>query len=275
MKPVEPILLADRFAELQGHLVALLRDLRGDEWRAPTVLPGWTVHDLAAHLLDTDLRRLSFQRDRHPLLEPRSGEELVPFLNRLNAEWVCAARRLSPAVLVELIALTAPQVVELFRSLDPYAPALFAVAWAGEDASLNWLDVAREYTEKWIHQEQIREATGRRGLGSRELLHPVLDTFLRALPHAYRDVEVARGTEVCVVVEGEAGDDWTLRRDARAWRLFAGPAERPAARVRLDQDTAWKLFSTRRRKGELAGGVEIEGDRALGEPVLGLVSVMA
>lgn len=275
MKPVEPILLADRFAELQSHLLTLLRDLRADEWKLPTVLAGWTVHDLAAHLLDTDLRRLSYQRDRHPLLEPRAGEELLPFLNRLNAEWVHAARRLSPAVLVELTALAAPQVVELFRSLDPYAPAVFAVAWAGEDASRNWLDVAREYTEKWIHQEQIREATGRPGLTRRRLLHPVLDTFLRALPHTYRDVAAARGTEVGVVIEGEAGDEWTLRRDAAAWKLFEGLAQQPAVRVRLDQDTAWKLFSTSRRKGELVGRVEIEGDRALGEPVLGMVSVMA
>ncbi len=275
MKPVEPILLGDRFAALQEHLLSLLRDLASDEWNRPTALAGWTVHDVAAHLLDTDLRRLSFQRDGHPLPRPDSGEELLGFLNRLNAEWVRAARRLSPAVLVELSELTSPRVVELFRSLDPFAPAFFAVAWAGEDASPSWLDVAREYTEKWIHQQQIREATGRPELTSRELLRPVLDTFLRALPFTYRDVEAAAGVEVSVAIEGEAGDVWTLRREAEGWKLFEGEGERPGARVRLDQGTAWRLFSTRRRKPELVGSVEIVGDRALGEPLLGMVSVMA
>jgi hypothetical protein len=32
------------------------------------------------------------------------------------------------------------------------------VAWAGEAESKNWFHVARDYSEKWHHQQQIREA---------------------------------------------------------------------------------------------------------------------
>jgi hypothetical protein len=42
--------------------------------------------------------------------------------------------------------------------LDPDAAGL-AAAWAGETDSRNWFDVAREYTEKWHHQQQLRDAT--------------------------------------------------------------------------------------------------------------------
>jgi hypothetical protein len=199
----------------------------------------------------------------------------VRFLDLLNEEWTRAARRLSPRLLRELTASVATQAIELYRGLDPFAPAIFPVAWAGETESLNWFDVAREYTEKWLHQQQVREATGRDGLTGREFLHPVLDTFLRALPHAYRDVEAAAGSAVTVVVDGEAGGRWSLVRGGTGWELFAGAPERPQAVVRLDQDTAWRLFSTRRRKAQLVHATTLEGDRGLGAATLELVAVMA
>ena len=32
------------------RLIALLEDLSDEEWRAPSLCPGWTVRDVAAHL---------------------------------------------------------------------------------------------------------------------------------------------------------------------------------------------------------------------------------
>lgn len=279
MRPVGPILVADRFAPLRERLLSLLDELAAEDWDRPVPGSRWTVRDVVAHLVDTDLRRLSVQRDGHPLPPPdfeiAGDHDLVRFLNLVNDQWIVAARRLSPRILRELAALAADQAAELYRGLDPFAPAVYPVAWAGETVSLNWFDVAREYTEKWLHQQQIREATGRPGLTGRELLHPVLDTFLRALPHVYRGVEAAPGTAVTVVVEGEAGGRWTVVRGAASWELFAGAPERPAATVSLDPDAAWRLFSTRRRKRELARSATIEGDRGLGAHALEIVAVMA
>ena len=45
------------------RLLAFLADLADDEWLAPTAAPGWTVKDLALHLLDDDLSWLSRERD--------------------------------------------------------------------------------------------------------------------------------------------------------------------------------------------------------------------
>jgi hypothetical protein len=49
---------------------------------------------------------------------------------------------------------------DYLKSLDPFDKAVFSVAWAGEDESKNWFHIAREYTEKWHHQQQIRLAVG-------------------------------------------------------------------------------------------------------------------
>ena len=277
LRPVEPIHLADRFAPLDAELIALLRRLGPDDWGRPTACALWTVKDIAAHLLDTQLRRLSAQRDGMATVPDRpirGYADLVQHLDRLNAEWVTAARRISPPLLIDLLEHTGRQLSELIAGLDPGAPAIFPVAWAGEEESANWFDAGREYTERWLHQQQIRDAVAAPGLTSREWMHPVLDLFLRALPHRYRDVAAEPETDLHVAIEGEAGGDWTLRRDAAAWRLHTGASRTPAARVRMGQDTAWRLFSKGLAPSAARERMTIEGDQTLAAGVLGALAIM-
>jgi len=279
MNPVEPIFVTELFAEVHDELLSLLSRLSDDDWQKPTTAGDWTVKDIAAHLLDSDVRRLSYQRDKLPQAPPdtpiENYRDLVNFLNQLNADWTKTARRLSPRVLVDFLAVTGPQVAALFRSLDPFGLAIFGVAWAGEETSENWFDIAREYTEKWHHQQQIRDAVGAPALTGRKWLFPVLDTFLRGLPHTYRETTAADGARIVFKVTGEAGSDWTLAREANAWKLYSGDCESPRCEVRMDQDTAWRLLTKGLSHEEAAARVEFIGDTALGQPILGMLSVMA
>jgi uncharacterized protein (TIGR03083 family) len=279
MKPVQPILVADLFPGLHAELISLLRGLSPDDWSRPTVAGAWTVQDVTAHLLDVTLRRLSFQRDgtRLPPPErPLAGyADILALINRLNVEWVAVARRFSPRVLTDLLELVGRQLAELMATLDPFAPAMFSVAWAGEETSLLWFDIARELTEHWHHQQQIRDAVGVPPLTGRQWLHPVLDTFLRALPHAYREVTAAEGTRVVFEIRGEAGGEWTLVREEAAWSLYSGAPEDSDCRVRIDQDTAWRRMTKGLTAEQALARIEIVGDRSLGEPVAGMLSVMA
>src|SRR5437763_5044134 len=137
MKPVQPILVADLFPGLHAELIALLRGLSPDDWGRPTVAGAWTVQDVAAHLLDVTLRRLSAQRDGARLPPPERTlcgyDDILALINRLNAEWVAVARRFSPRVLTDLLELAGRQLGELMATLDPFAPAMISVAWAGEE----------------------------------------------------------------------------------------------------------------------------------------------
>ncbi|HEX4963258.1 MAG TPA: maleylpyruvate isomerase family mycothiol-dependent enzyme [Thermoanaerobaculia bacterium] len=279
MQPVQPILLADLFPGLHAELIALLRGLAPDDWDRPTVAGAWRVRDVAAHLLDVQLRQLSLKRDgaRLPPPEPPIAgyADLVAFLNRLNAEWVAAARRLSPRVLTDLLDLAGRQMAEVTAALDPFGPAPFGVAWAGEETSANWFDVAREYTELWHHQQQIRDAVGALPLDSRGWLHPVLETFLRALPHAYREVAAGEGVRIVFEITGEAGGEWTLVREGTAWSLYTGSPEAADCRVRLDQDTAWRRMTKGLPAAAALARMEIAGDRGLGEPLAQMLAIMA
>jgi hypothetical protein len=149
------------------------------------------------------------------------------------------------------------------------------VSWAGPDRAPAWLDTAREYTERWLHQQQIRDAVNRPGLKERKYFHPVLDTFVRALPHTYRGVSVTDTTVIKMVVTGEAGDTWYLVGEANRWSLNKAVELQPTSVVTMDQETCWRLFTKGIDKERARVGVSIEGDVGLGEKVLETVSIIA
>lgn len=267
------------FLALHAELLALLRALAAEDWERPAVAGAWTVRDVVAHMLDGTLRRLSFQRDGLPLPAPGAPAEsfrgLVAFLDRLNAEWVQAARRLSPRLLVDLHALAGPQLAAFFEGLDPAGRAFFPVAWAGEEESANWMDVGRDFTELWHHQQQVRMAVGAPLLTQPRWLRPILALGLHALPRAYAALEAAPGTSVEVRIHGDAGGVWALVRGESRWRLWAGAPEARHAAVALDEDTAWRLFFKAVARADAAGRVERSGDARLTDPFLDTLAVMA
>jgi uncharacterized protein (TIGR03083 family) len=276
MKSPEPILTSDLFPEVRRRLVELLRGLSDEEWLRPTAAKKWDVKDVAAHLLGGDLGNLSRRRDAYtPGWKAIAGwEELVGFINELNASWVAAARRLSPRVLGDLLEASGAQIEAYFASLDPFALGA-PVNWAGPEAAPVWFDIAREYTERWHHQQQIRDATGRAGLYERRLFAPVLDAFVRALPWAFRDVIAAQGTCVQLSLLGEAGGDWVVKKAATNWELCVGANGAAGARVAIQAEDAWKIFTRGMRGEEARRRATIEGEMELGVKVLEMVSVIA
>lgn len=272
-----PILCAPILRKVDQRLIELLRSLRVRDWDRQTVSPRWTVRDVAAHLLDTALRKLSMVRDSC-FVEPitiRSPNDLVAVVNRMNADGVAVFRRLSPPVLIELMELACEQSANFHESLDPSAPAAFPVSWAGESASLNWFDTARELTERWHHQQQIRLATNRPGIMTRELYHPVLDCFLRGLPYLYRDVRVAIGATLRVEISGECGGQWYLARMEAGWSLVSRPVSAVAGSVTIPQEIAWRVFTKGIDPKSARAQVAFEGDAALASRVLDLVAIVA
>ena len=155
VRPAAPLLTAHLFPTLDARLIDLLRSLAPDDWDRQTVAPKWKVKDVAAHLLDRQLRKLSFGRDGCVPSPPpaiASDRDLVSFIDRLNAEGVTVFRRLSPPVLIAWMEQASREAAAYYASLDPFAPARFGVSWAGELISANWFDVARDLTERWHHQ---------------------------------------------------------------------------------------------------------------------------
>jgi len=271
----EPILCAPLLRHVDAKLIELLRDLRPEEWTMQTIAPVWKVRDVAAHLLDTVLRKLSMVRDHWFVEQPqiRSAQDIIELVNRLNREGVTVYRRLSPTVLIDMMAMACRESADFHESLDPFATAAFNVSWAGESTSLNWFDTARELTERWHHQQQIRHAADRNGIMTPELYHPVLDCFVRGLPHAFRDMDSPPGTTLQLDIAGNCGGRWLLSKDNSGW-TFASSADSPAVTVIIPQEIAWRVFTKGIDRKEAIARSSIEGDTALGERVFHLTAIV-
>jgi len=275
---VTPINVLHLFPLLDTHLVDLLRSLNEDDWQQPTIAKKWTVKDVAAHMLDGNLRTLSFIRDQYVGEKPGNIEtysDLVTYLNKINAEWTTAARRLSPRVITDLLESTGKEYVSVLQALDPWEDAVFSVAWAGEEISKNWFHIAREYTEKWIHHQQIRDALNKPGIMTREFFYPFIDTFMCALPQTYKYTEAVVGSSVMIRITSELGGEWHINKTEEGWVLRHTTRVEPLTVVEMDPDTAWRLFSKGISPEAAYEKVKITGAEALGKVALGMVSVMA
>lgn len=272
-----PIPTLHLFPKLDEKLVEVLRSLQPDEWNNRTLAKQWTVKDIASHLLDGNLRLLSMVRDQYFGNTPKglhSYKDLVDFLNGLNADWVTATKRLSPKVIVDLLEHTGSECHEVLEKLDPFATAVFSVAWAGEAESKNWFHIAREYTERWHHQQQIREAVGKEGIMDREFYFPLIDTFMRALPYTYRNTPAREHAHVKVHVTTPVGGTWSLVYIHGSWTLSSSDTS-PSAEITLDPSAAWKLFTKGISGEEAQRKIQFTGDASLCKPILSMLSVMA
>ena len=287
-----PLLTAHLFPALDARLIELLRSLTSDDWELQTIAPRWKIKDVAAHLLDTQLRRLSFGRDGYmpsPAPTIASDRDLVAFIDRLNAEGVIVYRRLSAAVLIAWMEQTSREAASYYASLDPMAPARIPVSWAGESVSANWFDVARDFTERWHHQQQIRlalcesartaqnpsadAARSLRAIMTPQLYHPVLDCFMRALPFHYRSMSAPSGTFLTIHVAGDCGGDWHLYQDD-SWRLVVEPVGRIVATVTIPQDIAWRIFTKGIAREQAREQIRVTGDARLGTHVLDMLAIV-
>jgi len=276
MKTPEPITVTDLFPDVLDSLLEVLSSLSPEDWNKPTACARWSVKDIATHLLGGQLGILSRKRDAYAYSGSpiKNWDELVVLINNLNDIWVKAASRLSPRLLCDLLKLSGEQVCGYFNSLDPDAIG-DPVDWAGPDRAPVWLDLAREYTEWWHHQQQIRDAVGQPGLKEPRFFAPVLDAFVRALPHTYRNVDSKDGTVVALTISGDSGGRWLLQRENGAWQLYVDGTRPADAETIIDQEIAWRLFCKGISKDEALAGATLLGDRLLASKALEMISVIA
>jgi uncharacterized protein (TIGR03083 family) len=233
VRDVRPLAVADR-----EQLLGLLADMTSNEWLTSTAVPGWTVKDIALHLLDDDLTWLSTQRDGDLSgLVDMSDRQMFPRrLAEKNQRWVDGARPLSRPVVTDLLRWTGEQLETLHAAQDLTGEG--RVSWAHDDPVPYWFNLAQEFTERWVHQQQMREAVGR--VDDHEAALPeVLRTFVWAFPHQLApDLDVQ-----CVEIAIDSVGVWTLTPDAGGWSFSTGSAADADAQLRLTANAAWRMLT--------------------------------
>lgn len=259
-----PALAEDRVA-----LLGLLGALDADEWARPTEAGHWTVKDVALHVLDDDLGLLARDRDgdRSGWLDPPGGlRGLVAALDARNEAWVEAAGGLSPRLVVDLLTWTGDQAGAHLAAAGLDGEGL--VAWASDEPVPRWFDLARELTERWSHQQHLRDALGRPGDHDHRL-PAVLGTFVWAYPHQLPPP--AAGDATVLDLDLRPAGRWHLRAASGAWQLDAGePPGAPDATLAAPPIDAWRLLTGL----PVGDAVEATGPAALTGPLLAVRGIL-
>lgn len=272
-EPIQPLDVVALFPLMRSELLRVLNSLSDEQWQAPTACEGWSVKDVALHILSDYMGYLSRHRDRDGIfLESSSWEELVAKINAHNALWVEATRRLSRKILLSLLEFTGPQVNDYFAKQIDSSETVY-VSWASDKPAPMWLQVAREFTEYWMHHQHICEAVGITSLKTHEFLYPALTAFSHALPLTFRDVTAPQDTLVKLVVDGVG--EYHLVRGADRWELYAHSDLPPTATVILNPDTAWRLFTKGISGDDAKKQAVIEGDTMLADHLFNTIAIIA
>jgi uncharacterized protein (TIGR03083 family) len=276
LKSLPPIFTASLFPALEAKLIELLRSLAPDDWEKRTLAPKWKVKDVAAHLLDTQTRGLAAVRRGY---KPENSKKLTPdkllsLINTLNAEGVRTYGSLSPEDLISRMEAASRELADYVQALDPFAPAVFPVSWSGDEQSPNWFHTAREFTERWHHQQQIRVAVNKPGIMTLEFYFPVLDCFMRALPYTYRNVEAEPGSIAQFNISGECGGSWYLLRDSEGWKLIASLTGEKISETTIPQEIAWRIFTKGIAREEARSHVQVAGSEVVGLHILQMISIV-
>jgi hypothetical protein len=115
---------------------------------------------------------------------------------------------------------------------------------AGEDESENWFDIAREYTEKWHQQMQIRMALGQPLLMDKRYTKPLYDTFMLGLPHLYREMnDYPIGDTIKISISGKLNKSWYLVKKNGKWMFCSKIDSKPISEVKISENDAWIIFT--------------------------------
>jgi uncharacterized protein (TIGR03083 family) len=260
--------LVETWREEVAAFVALARDLPEEQWDLPTDLAGWSVKDNVAHTAHLEAVLAGAPEET---VEVAEAEHVNGLMSLYTEQGVLARRGRPVAELADEIETSAAtryaalqaQPPTDSRARPPKTPG--DVPWDfGTLLSNRPLDV-------WMHEQDIRRATGRPGGYDSGASRHVIRTFGRALPMVVgKRVAPPAGTTVQVDVP-EAGQSWTVvvGDDGRA--AAVDPVEHPTVRITLTAEDFVVLAGGRR--GVDATSPKIEGDAALGAAVLARLAV--
>jgi uncharacterized protein (TIGR03083 family) len=251
-----------------ADFVALARELSPEEAGLTTDLEGWTVQDVVAHTAHLEAVLAGAPEET---LEVTEAPHLKGLMNYYTEQGVLARRdRDLPALAEEIEQAVATRYAELSANppLDPDAPpprTPGGVGWSTLTLLTN------RPVDLWMHEQDIRRATGRPGGFENPVAEHVIGVFGSALSMVVgKRLSPPPGTSVRLVVP-DAGRDWTVvvGDDGRA-RSSEGGDDADVTVTLSAED--YVVLSGGRRDVE-ATSPAIIGDEPLGRRLLASLAV--
>jgi uncharacterized protein (TIGR03083 family) len=236
------------------------------DWARRTDCDEWTVKDVLAHLAHLETELCSTEQNSH---EQANVTEVI---SAYTAKGVEARRDRTPAELVDEFAsaveLRASRLADLPD--DPSAPAPVTpggVPWS-------WDTLLRNRSiDVWVHEQDIRRATGRPGGLDTTGAHVAVMTFSFAMPYILgKRVQPPAMSTVQWNVTGETPLQLAVRvgEDGRASAIES--LNEPSVTLTMTTETFTVLTAGRRDPDEVE--VEVVGNESLGRATLSAMAIM-
>jgi uncharacterized protein (TIGR03083 family) len=247
-------------------IIALARELDDDDWARPTDCDEWTVKDIVAHLAHLETELCNTEQNSS---ERGGGTDLVSAYTGAGVE---SRRDRTPAELVAEFAaaveLRASRLADLPADPSALAPVTpGGVAWS-------WDELLRNRSiDVWVHEQDIRRATGRPGGLDSTGAQVAVMTFSFALPYVVgKRVKPPAMSTVQWIVTGETPLELAVRvgEDGRASAIEG--LDEPSVTLTMSTETFTVLTAGRRDPHEV--DVTIVGDHDLGRATLSAMSIM-
>ncbi len=243
-------------------LVELGRQLDDGQWHTASECPGWTVKDLYAHIIGTELMLLGRPDEAEGL---EHGEHVRTSIGEFNEVAVAVRRDRSGA---EVLAELERVATERTAALDAMTDADFdaeSFTPAGQDTYGRFMQI--RVFDCWIHEQDVREALGLPGHASGHAVDVALDEHSTALGFVVgKKAGATEGQSVRLDLTGETERTIDVRVDGRA--TVVDDLTDPTATITIPT-LLWVRYTAGRRPADpTRHDVTLEGDQDLGRSVL-------
>jgi uncharacterized protein (TIGR03083 family) len=248
-------LLQDEWSVIAG----LLAGLSAEQWRT-SVLPGWTVHDVLAHMIGTE--RTLAGAEHPPVPESAElGPHVRNDIGKINEAWIAALRdRPDDDLLADFRSVTAGRLAALRQMpvMEFNAPS-----WtpAGHATYARFMQI--RIFDCWMHEQDIRAALGIPGHESGPVAEHAVAEVVLALGYIVgKRGRAPQGSSVLISLRGPVERELAVVVEGRA-AVVAGLDGPPTASLALTSSLFLRLAGGREDPQAALARIELGGDEAL------------
>jgi uncharacterized protein (TIGR03083 family) len=199
LRPIDRDEMVGLAATEYERLLALLRDLRPEEWELSTVCDAWDVRAMVAHLLGAAEGNASIRENVRQLARGRRRVRGTdrPLVDGINDVQVEERHHLTPAQLLDRLAEVAPKAIR-GRHRTPKPVRRLSVPDPTGPLTIGHLVDIIYTRDEWLHRVDISAATGRP-------LQLTADHDGRIVADVVREWAATHGEPVVLELTGPAG----------------------------------------------------------------------
>lgn len=267
--PARPLTRLDKSVVLDGlyavwdSIDTLAERLTPDQWQAPTALPGWSVHDVVAHLIGVE-SMLEGVDTPDADVDVSTLEHVRNDIGALNERWVRRLRGVSEAEMLERFRTVTAQRRSTLDAMPGDDWDAVTMTPAGPDSYGRFMRI-RTF-DCWMHEHDIRDATGMAAGEESEGARLALDEMAVAMGRVVGKLGGAPdGSRVAITLTGPLARTINVAVDGRGRVVDDFGDAGPTTTITLDALLFARLCGGRTGDSD---EVAYDGDEAVGRGIV-------